>query len=173
MKKKSLFERLTGSVNMDEYEDFEEEELPRSLNMNNRPNPTRNLKIDSRPPSSSWLDEENHEGQLTVDVYQTPSHIIIKTLVAGVKREDLDIGITRDMVTIRGKREEESNLSENDYFHKELYWGAFTRTIMLPHEIEIDGAEATENLGLLTIKLPKIDKERQTKLRVVRSLSTN
>lgn len=166
MKKKSLFERLTGSVNIDEYDEFEVEETAP------RPSPSKNLRVDNKP-SSTWLDEENHEGQLTVDVFQTPTHIIIKALVAGVKRDDLDIGISRDMVTIRGKRDEERNVSENDYFHKELYWGAFARTVMLPHEVEIDGAEATENLGLLTIKLPKIDKERQTKLRVMKSLNTN
>lgn len=165
MKKKSLFERLTGSVNIDEYDDFEEVDDARSSSAQ------KNVRVESK--ATPWLDEENHEGQLTVDVFQTPTHIIIKALVAGVKREDLDIGISRDMVTIRGKREEERNISENDYFHKELYWGAFSRTIMLPHEVEIDGAEATENLGLLTIKLPKIDKERQTKLRVVKSLNTN
>ncbi len=87
-------------------------------------------------------------------------------MVAGVKREDLDISITRDMVTVKGRREEEGGISEQDYFHKELYWGSFSRTILLPHEIEIEGAEAIENQGLLTIKLPKIDKEKQTKLRV-------
>ncbi len=165
MKKKSLFERLTGSVSMDEYDEFEEGDDSRSS--------IQSKKLSTDNKATPWLDEENHEGQLTVDVFQTPTHIIIKALVAGVKREDLDIGISRDMVTIRGKREEERSISENDYFHKELYWGAFSRTIMLPHEIEIDGAEATENLGLLTIKLPKVNKERQTKLRVVKSLNTN
>jgi HSP20 family protein len=164
MKKKSFFERLTGSVNIDEY-DFEEETEVKTHQ------PAKTLKVDTKP-ASSWLDEENHEGQLTVDVFQTPTHIIIKTLVAGVKRDDLDISISRDMVTVRGKREEERNVSENDYFHKELYWGTFSRTIMLPHEIEIEGAEAVENLGLLTIRLPKIDKERQTKLRVMKALNT-
>jgi HSP20 family molecular chaperone IbpA len=167
MKKKSLFERLTGSVNIDEY-DFEEEDEVRSEPKAQKPN-----RIEQSPvPQSSWLDEENHEGQLTVDVYQTPTHIVIKTLVAGVKRDDLDISISRDIVTIRGKREEDRSVSENDYFHKELYWGTFSRTIMLPHEVEIDGAEANENMGLLTIRLPKINKERQTKLRVMKSLST-
>lgn len=166
MKKKSLFERLTGSVNVDDY-DFEDEMEERKS-----PQSTKSLRVEDQSPAS-WLDEENHDGQLTVDVFQTPTHIIIKTLVAGVKREDLDISISRDMVTIRGKRDEEKTISENDYFHKELYWGSFSRTVMLPHEVEIDGAEATENLGLLIIKLPKVNKERQTKLRVMKALSTN
>ena len=57
-------------------------------------------------------------------------------------------------------------VEENDYFHRELYWGSFSRTIMLPEEIEVEEAEAIERHGLLTIKLPKVDKAKQNKLRV-------
>jgi len=160
MKKKSFFERLTGGVSIDdEFEDDEEGEEERK--------PSTSLKI--KDSEGSWVTDEPVEGQLTVDVFQTPSHIVIKTLVAGVKREDLDISISRDTVTIKGKREEERNIAESDYYHKELYWGSFSRTVILPAEIDIDGAEATENLGMLTVRLPKIDKEKQTKLKVMRS----
>ena len=110
--------------------------------------------------------EDNEEGQLAVDMYQTPSEIIIRTMVAGVRPEDLDISITRDMVTIRGRREESYENSGEDFFHRELYWGSFSRTIILPAEIEIEEAEAKENHGLLTLILPKIDKNRQSKLKV-------
>ncbi len=158
-KKSSFFEKLTGGVHIDD--EFEDEAEPAT-----------HLKVKGGADSSSvdWSIDEPHEGQLTVDVFQTPTHIVIKTLVAGVKREDLDISISRDMVTVKGKREEERNIQESDYFHKELYWGAFTRTVALPHEVDIDGAEATENLGMLTIKLPKVDKGKQTKLRVMKAL---
>jgi len=168
MKKKSFFERLTGGINVDdEFEvDFEEEDAQD----NRKPSASLKIKDDD---SSVWASEEVTEGQLTVDVYQTPSHIIIKTLVAGVKRDDLDIAISRDEVIIRGKREEDRTISDGNYFHKELYWGSFSRTVTLPHEIDIDGADATENLGMLTIKLPKIDKNKQTKLKVMKSLGTN
>ncbi len=159
-KKSSFFEKLTGGVHIDD--EFEDEVEP-----------AKHLKVKDTASGSGMVDwniDEPHEGQLTVDVFQTPSHIIIKTLVAGVKREDLDISISRDMVTVKGKREEDRTIQESDYFHKELYWGAFTRTVMLPHEVDIDGAEATENLGMLTIKLPRVDKGKQAKLRVMKSL---
>jgi HSP20 family protein len=110
--------------------------------------------------------EDEEEGQLAIDMCQTPSEIIIKTMVAGVKPDDLDIAITRDMVTIRGKRTESQETEENDFFHKELYWGLFSRTIILPTEIEIEAAEASEKHGLLTLILPKIDKDRQSKIKV-------
>ncbi len=112
------------------------------------------------------ITNEEEEGQLAVDMYQTPTEIIIKTMVAGVKPEDLDIAITRDMVTIRGRRLESHDSSDNDFFHKELYWGSFSRTIVLPVEVEIEEAEASEKHGLLTLTLPKIDKNKQSKLKV-------
>src|SRR3989344_6339293 len=80
---------------------------------------------------------EEAEGELAIDMFQTPAEIIIKTMVAGVKPEDVDITITRDMVTVRGKREEVHDYSEDDFFHKELYWGSFSRTVVLPQEIEV------------------------------------
>ncbi|MDP2642031.1 MAG: Hsp20/alpha crystallin family protein, partial [bacterium] len=115
---------------------------------------------------ASVFEELEEEAQLTVDVYHTPSEIIIKTMVAGVKPDDLDVLITRDSVTIRGKRSEEKTVSGDEYFHRELYWGSFTRTITLPEEVDVDGAEAVEKYGMLILHLPKLDKNRQTKLRV-------
>jgi len=113
-----------------------------------------------------WMAEEAEEGQLTVDMHQTPSEIVVKTMVAGVRPEDLDISITRDMITIKGKREGERNISDDSYFHRELYWGSFGRTIILPAEVEPEEAEAVEKHGLLIIRLPKINKDKQMKVRV-------
>lgn len=113
---------------------------------------------------SEWEQEE--EGQLTVDVYQTPTEIIVQTMTAGVRPEDLHITIARDMITIKGKREENRTISEDNYFLQELYWGSFSRTILLPEEIDPEEAEAIEKHGLLIIKLPKIDKEKKTSLKV-------
>lgn len=163
--KRSFFERLTGSISIDEENELEEEELQQH-------GPSRSLKPQApngKESFAAWAQDDPAEGQLSVDVYQTGSHIIIKAMVAGVKRDDIDITITRDMITLRGKREEERVVDDGDYFHKELYWGAFSRTVMLPAEVEIEGAEAIENLGMLTIKLPKIDRERKGKLKVTRA----
>ena len=79
---------------------------------------------------------------------------------------DLDIAITRDMVTIRGIREEYQETNDDNYFHRELFWGSFTRTLVLPEEVVIDEAEAEEKHGLLEIRLPKLDKHRSTQLKV-------
>ena len=146
--KKSFFEKLTGGTPV--------EELEEDINLQNKKGAEK----------ENWIEEENEEGQLTVDVYQTPHHIIIKSMVAGVKPDDLDISITQDMVTIKGKRERHEEIKEEDYFYQELYWGSFSRSILLPQEIDPDEAEATIKNGILTIKLPKLDKEKTKKLKV-------
>lgn len=145
MNKRSFFERLTGAVKLDEE--------PVSIS---KPSALR----------QNIFDEEEEEGQLTVDVYETPTEIVLKTMVAGVKPEDLDVAISRESVTIRGRREEDRTVAKEDYFHHELYWGSFSRTVVLPTEIDVDEAEAMEKFGLLILRLPKLDKNRQTKLKV-------
>ena len=110
--------------------------------------------------------DEPQEGQLPVDVYQTPNDIVIRAFVAGVRPDELNISITRDMVVIEGARAERADIHESDYFSRELFWGSFTRTILLPSEIDVENAAATTKDGLVTLTLPKFDKARQTKLKV-------
>jgi HSP20 family protein len=145
---RSFFEKLTGAVRLED-----EQEHQVSVG-------------ESRQAINAWEEEQIDEGELAVDVYQNVNEIIIKTMVAGVRPEDLDVSISRDMVTIKGRRENERMINEGDYFHRELYWGTFSRTVVLPQEIDVDTAEAVEKHGLLIIKLPKLDKNRQTKIKV-------
>lgn len=148
--KRSFFERLTGAVRLDEETQQPEERHA----------------FEAATVKPNIFEEKDEEAQLTVDVYRTPSEIIIKTMVAGVKPDDLDVSITRDAVTIRGKRSEDSTVSSDEYFHRELYWGSFARSITLPEEIDVDQAEAVERHGMLVLHLPKLDKNRQARLRV-------
>lgn len=143
-KKRSFLDRLTGGVDVDEFEPTKE-----------------NAEL-----ISSSGDAEDGMGQLAIDVYQTPTEIIVQAMVAGVKPEALEIEISREMITISGARQKYDEISENDYFSQELYWGSFSRTIILPVEIEADEAEAIEKNGLLTIRLPKINKEKKKALKV-------
>jgi HSP20 family molecular chaperone IbpA len=157
--KKSIFEWLTGGGEADTFDDIE------SGGYGTAP------AHSSRIPAAAHahipvIEQEEEAGELAVDVYQTPTHIIIKAMIAGVRPEDLDVSITRDMVTIRGKRERHTEGTAGDFFFQELYWGTFARTVMLPQEVQIEDAEASEKHGLLTIRLPKLDKGRQAKLKV-------
>ena len=163
--KRSFFERLSGSssVGGDSFDSFDDD-LPVTI-------PTRD-----EPHSRSGETMSRHEtlsdepaggaGQLPVDVHQTASEIIIRAFVAGVRPDELSISINRDMVEIEGTRSEREQISNSDYFTQELFWGSFSRTILLPQEIDVDAASASAKDGLLTIILPKLDKAKQTKLRV-------
>ncbi|MDD2935046.1 MAG: Hsp20/alpha crystallin family protein [Candidatus Pacebacteria bacterium] len=150
---KSFFEKLTGTVDIDEADKSLDNKKSHDGDNDYEENEEKN-----------WMEEE--EGELTIDMYQDNDNVIIKTMVAGVKPEDLDVDISRDMVTIRGKREESHEVENQDYFSRELYWGSFSRTITLPTEINIDEAQAEEKHGLLTLILPKTDKGKKAKLKV-------
>jgi len=164
MKKPSFLERLTGAVNADKYDEV--------LDDDHEFGAEDDVNVSHYDNDSEWhgqdddADETVQDGELPVDMYQTGDAIIIRALVAGVPPEDLDIAITRDMVTIRGRREEIRETSDDDYYHRELFWGSFSRSLILPEEVLIDEAEAQEKHGLLEIKLPKVDKGRSTKLKV-------
>jgi HSP20 family molecular chaperone IbpA len=178
-KKQSFFERLTGAVPVDDFDDYEEEyqdeyqERERGHRGEKRRTPVMSDEDDQyegndiEPSYGAPAEEEEEQtGQLSVDVVNTPDSILIRAMLAGIKPGDIDIDISRDMVTIRGTREEIHEEENEDYFHQELFWGTFSRNILLPEEIDVDEAEANEKHGLLTLKLPKLDKNRKTKVHV-------
>lgn len=146
--KKSFWEKLTGGIKADTET---EEEKKNDLEENE---------------SGNWMEEETEEAELSVDLYQTPTDIVIQTMVAGVKPEDLEITIAREIVTIKGNRETEQIIDESNYFIKELYWGKFSRKVLLPQEVEPEQVEATEKYGLLTVKVRKVDKEKTNIIKV-------
>lgn len=106
------------------------------------------------------------EGQLTVDVYQTPDAIVIESAIAGVKPEDIDVNVTSDSLSIRGARHREKTVSDEDYIYQECYWGSFGRSIILPQEVDPDAAEVKFKNGILTVRLPKTNKKKSKKLEV-------
>lgn len=151
-KKPSLFARITGSSNDDDF--FEETE---------RDHDESHLTVRPSTPQAPTSDEA---GELAVDVYQTTDAIVVKAFIAGVQPGTLDISLSREMLTVTGSRTDEREVEEDDYYQRELYWGSFSRTILLPEEVDVDLAEASEKHGILVIRLPKVNKKKQTKLKV-------
>ncbi len=171
--KKSFFERLTGSSNVREEED-RERQFEQSDQEDRMSNLSKLYEDDSDVETEMALssnsrelpDEDDNEGQLTIDVYQTDNDIIIKSTIAGVKPEDLDVNINNDMVTIRGERKTEEEVSEENYYYQECYWGSFSRSVILPVDVISDKAEASMKNGILTIRLPKADVNKAKKIQV-------
>ena len=153
--KKSFFGRLKQEAKPEV-----EEKSPEKEEAKDKPEEKKTVS----PKKEEWLKEE--EGQLSIDVYQTPQEIIIKSTIAGVKPEDIDVSINNDMVTIKGERKKDVEVSDEDYFYQECYWGKFSRSVILPQEIEVDRVKAEIEDGILTVRLPKSEKAKSKKIQV-------
>ncbi len=115
---------------------------------------------------TSDVAQNDAEGQLTIDVYQTEGDIVIKSTIAGVKPEDLDVAINNDMVTIKGERKQEEEVEGENYYYQECYWGGFSRSVVLPVDVMVEKAEASLKNGILTIRLPKAQTNKTKKIQV-------
>ncbi|MBP6005768.1 Hsp20/alpha crystallin family protein [Candidatus Saccharibacteria bacterium] len=116
----------------------------------------------------NWIDgDDDVEGQLNVDVYQTKTHVVIMAPIAGISPDKLDIAISDDVVTIRGSREEGAQTKGRDYYIQECFWGSFSRSVILPTPAIADKAEAKMENGVVTIKIPKVAQEKVRKIKVV------
>ncbi len=165
-KKKSFFERLTGSMRVNDDEVFEIIQQPQ-VQVQTQPAYQKTLRVsEESDPFSHTYQEEEEDGELPIDVYQTDAEIIIQAFVAGVRPDELQISITRDSMSIKGKRQASQTIHDDNYHVRELYWGSFSRTVELPAEVEPEEAEAVEKHGLIIIKLPKIDKQKRASIRV-------
>lgn len=160
MKKRSFFERLSGSVPVsDDYDAFEDDVMTVRRT-------SASGYVPTQPAAFPIHEEEPAEGQLPIDLYQTPGELVIRTFIAGVRPDEINLSISRDVVVIEGARAERETVADSEYIERELFWGSFSRTVHLPEEIDVDSAAASAKDGLLTLILPKLDKARQTKLRV-------
>ena len=95
------------------------------------------------------------EGELALDVYQTPGAFVIESAIAGVNPEDIDVSITPESINIKGKRVKEEKVKTENYIHQECFWGKFSRSIILPQEVDPDKAQAGIKNGVLKITLPR------------------
>ncbi|MBZ9572073.1 Hsp20/alpha crystallin family protein [Patescibacteria group bacterium] len=151
----SFFEKLKKEGEMEVEEKIKKEsEKVKKLEVEEEPKKVEKSK-------EKWL---KAKGQLAVDVYQTDDNLVIQSAIAGVESEDLDISIENDVLMIKGNREKPAEEVKQNYFYQECYWGPFSREIILPVEVDPSRAEASMEKGILTIKIPKIEKERKRKI---------
>lgn len=171
----TFFEKLTGgqkqgdAANGDSSSTRERtrRKAPPPAGDDEEPRSTRlRVETEEREPTEEAEPAAEDEGELTVDIYDKGDAIVIQSTVAGVKPEDLDVSITSDSVTIRGRRERHDEVREDNYYYKELFWGAFSRSVILPEEVDDTAAEASLKHGLLTVRLPKKRRGVVQKLKV-------
>lgn len=175
MSKQSFFDKITGTIKAQPDISQGSDSPNASVNQPQASMPTKSLMMEPKikieeefkvkpKEEQSWHNEV--EGQLTVDVYQTPNEVVVKSTIAGVTIDDLDISITNDMVTVRGERKKDEDVLAQDYFHQECYWGPFSRSIILPMDVDSENASAAFKNGILTIRLPKAERVKTKKIRI-------
>lgn len=121
----------------------------------------QNLPIQIEKESSLEREKYYHsEGELAVDVFETPKELVIKTAIAGVKPENLEIFLDNDILTIKGFREDEDDIEERNFLCQECYWGKFSRSIILPQSLNLSKAKAFLQRGVLKIIFPKLKRVR-------------
>lgn len=113
-----------------------------------------------------WMNHVEDEGQLAVDVYQTDDSVIVVAPIAGVSQDNLEISITDEILSVRGTRTQHEQVSSENYFVQECYWGSFSRSYVLPVAVDPDGATANLKDGILTIRIPRIEKSKTRILKV-------
>jgi HSP20 family molecular chaperone IbpA len=164
-RKQSFLEHLTGSRSVEE-EELEQEDMPEPMAA---PRSTRAPIAAAQEEDEDLFPPEEEEDEipgLAIDLYESDHELVLQCMIAGVTPENLHISITRNTVTLEGKRTGPQDVPEDQYVNRELYWGAFLREIELPFEIDPDGAEAIEKYGLLSIRLPRFDTARIQELKV-------
>src|SRR3989344_847203 len=160
--RKSFFDRLTGGTNVDEAT-FVQPEVQK-VQLQPKVKVVRKVGEEEKPQESDWPAES--EAELTIDVYQTSTHLVVQSAVAGVKGEDLDVGVQNGMLTIRGRRSKDEEVKEENYYTREIYWGSFARSILLPDDLDLDRIDSKIRGGMLTLKIPKQDKKRVRKINI-------
>lgn len=114
-----------------------------------------------------WDEDENVPGQLAVDVYETKEKLVVKARTAGVNKNDLDVSISDNQLTVRGTLSSGSEEGVENYFLQECYWGEFSRTIALPVPVKEEEIEAVLKDGVLTISFGKMQQDTVKKIQVL------
>ena len=111
-------------------------------------------------------DAGNEEGQLALDIYQTKDNIVIVAPIAGVKLSDINVSVTDDVLTIKGKRYLEFDIPDEDYFTQECFWGDFSRSVVLPAAVDASGITASFKDAVLKVSIPKTEKIKTKIVRI-------
>ena len=133
-----------------------------------------NQSADDQPSNNSapavddeWDEDESVPGQLAVDVYETREKLVVKARTAGVNKNDLDVSISDNQLTVRGTLSSGSEEGVENYFLQECYWGEFSRTIALPVPVKEEEIEAVLKDGVLTISFGKVQQDTVKKIQVL------
>ena len=101
-----------------------------------------------------------------VDIFEEGNDVVVKAEVPGMKKEDLDVNLTDDTITVSGEKKKEEKIEKKDYYRVERSYGSFTRSFRLPKEVQSDKAKASFKDGVLEIRVPKTEEAMKKEKKV-------
>ncbi len=113
-----------------------------------------------------FFEDTDVPGQIAVDVYQTKTDVVVVCPVPGVNKNDVEVSLVENTLTIRGRRQASETIQESDYFAQELHWGEISRSIVLPTQVKEEGAEAVLKDGILSVRIPKAEQDKVKKIEI-------
>ena len=131
--------------------------------------PAEETTVATELPVTKDSKTEDEEGQLTLDIYQTADDVVVLSTIAGVKPADLEVTLNNDLLTIRGSRSNPAEAKQEDYFYQENYWGKFSRSVILPVDVDGDKVRAELKDGVLKVLCPKATRAKTKRIRVAAS----
>jgi len=148
---------------------LEEDELTAAFLGDDASSPVEEPAQSSSAPvaDDEWDEDETVPGQLAVDVYETREKLVVKARTAGVSKNDLDVSISDNQLTVRGTLTSGNEEGVENYFLQECYWGEFSRTIALPVPVKEEEIEAVLKDGVLTISFGKVQQDTVKKIQVL------
>lgn len=128
----------------------------------NKKSKQETVQYENESSLNEWLEQEEQEpeGQLAIDVFHDNKKIVIKSTIAGADPKNLKISLHNDLLIIKGKREQNEKITDNQYLFRECYWGPFSRSIILPSEVDPKKVKAEIENGVLTVTLQKSKPEK-------------
>jgi HSP20 family protein len=110
-----------------------------------------------------WSGLEGPEGEITpsVDIYEEGGDVVMKAELPGMKKEDIEVRLTDDSITISGEKKKEEKVEKKGYYRLERSHGSFTRSFALPSEVRTDDVKAKFKEGVLEIRIPKTDEAKK------------
>jgi len=111
---------------------------------------------------SNWPSANQEVAELALDIFETDKEFVVIAPIAGITKEDLDVSVSKGMLTIRGQRKQDKTIEKKNYLYEECFWGQFMRRVVLPDDIDISVTQADLKNGLLILKIPKIAQSQDT-----------
>jgi HSP20 family protein len=101
-----------------------------------------------------------------IEVYEEKGDVVVKAELPGLKKEDVELNISDNLLTIRGEKKKEEEVKEKGYYYSERSYGGFTRTIEIPKDIQHDKVRATFKEGVLEVRLPMTEEAKRKEVKI-------